>query len=125
MPTVIISRLLQVILALGLLNVWLVRARAATAYRGGAAQSLEEEFAAYGLPSWAFYLVGALKLGIAVVLLMGLWIPSLVPPAAACLVLLMLGAVAMHLKVGDPPIKSLPALLMLAMSGSLLGLALA
>jgi hypothetical protein len=125
MPTFTISSLLQVVLALGLLNVWLVRPRAATAYRGGAARSLEEEFVAYGLPGWAFYLVGALKLGIAVVLLLGLWIPSLVPPAAAGLVLLMLGAVAMHLKVGDPLIKSLPALLMLALSGSLLGLVLA
>ncbi|MBM4245958.1 MAG: DoxX family protein [Deltaproteobacteria bacterium] len=125
MQTSTISSLLQVILALGLLNVWLVRPRAETAYRGGAARSLEEEFVAYGLPGWAFFLVGALKLGIAVVLLVGLWIPSLVPPAAACLVLLMLGAVAMHLKVGDPPIKSLPALLMLALSGSLLSLTLA
>jgi hypothetical protein len=114
-----------VVLALGLLNVWLVRPRAATAYRGGAARSLEEEFGAYGLAGWAIYLVGALKLGIAVVLLVGLWIPSLVSPAAACLVLLMLGAVAMHLKIADPPITSLPFLLMLALSGSLLCLALA
>lgn len=125
MQTSTVSSLLQVILALGLLNVWLVRPRSETAYRGGAARSLEEEFGAYGLPGWAFYVVGALKLGIAVVLLAGLWIPSLVPPAAACLVLLMLGAIAMHLKIGDPPIKSLPALLMLALSGSLLYLTFA
>jgi hypothetical protein len=35
-------------------------------------------------------------------------------------VLLMLGALAMHLKVKDPPLKSLPAFLMLAMSAALL-----
>ena len=40
----------------------------ATAYRGGASQTLKEEFAAYGLPSYAFYLVGALKITAAAVL---------------------------------------------------------
>jgi uncharacterized membrane protein YphA (DoxX/SURF4 family) len=120
MPPFTTASLLQVILALGLVNVWLVRRGSPTAFRGGAAESLEEEFAAYGLPQWVFFLVGVLKVGIAVVLLLGLWTPSLVPPAAGVLVLLMLGAIAMHLKVGDPPIKSLPALAMLAMSASLL-----
>ncbi len=124
LPTFTNASLLQIVLALGLMNVWLVRARSATQFRGAAARSLEDEFDAYGLPRWAFYLVGALKLGIAVVLLVGLWVPLLVSPATAGLVLLMLGALAMHVKVGDPPIKSLPALLMLAISGSLLYLTL-
>ena len=124
-PTFTAPSLLQVVLAFGLMNVWLVRSRSATAYRGGVARSLKDEFHAYGLPGWAFYVVGALKLGIAVALLVGLWIPSFVSPAAACLVLLMLGAGAMHLKVGDPPMKSLPAFLMLAMSSSLMYLVLA
>jgi len=123
MPPFTIASLLQVGLALGLLNVWLVRRGSPTAFRGGAAGSLEEEFAAYGLPQWAFFVVGALKVGIAVALLLGLWTPSLVPPAAGGLVLLMLGAIAMHLKVGDPPVKSMPALAMLSMSASLLFLA--
>ena len=125
MPTFTVSVVLQLILALGLLNVWILRSHAATAYRGGSARTLQEEFAAYGLPRWAFYLVGALKVGIAVALLVGLWIPALVVPAAAGLVALMVGAITMHLKVGDSVLKSLPALLMLAMSGSLLGFALA
>ena len=45
-------------------------------------------------------------------------------PAVGLLVLLMLGALAMHVKVNDPPIKSLPAALMLLMSGTLLSLSL-
>ena len=94
-------------------------------FRGGEAQSLEAEFAAYGLPGWAFYVVGALKLGIALALLIGLWVPALVPGAAALLLLLMLGALVMHRKVGDPLTKSMPALLMLALSGTLLGFMLA
>jgi hypothetical protein len=115
---------LQVIVALGLLNVWLVRSSTATAYRGGAARTLREEFAAYGLPTWFFFLCGALKVLSAVCLLVGLWVPTLVLPAASLVVVLMLGALAMHVKVQDPSVKSLPALLMLAMSAVLCGLSL-
>ena len=125
MPSFSIPHVLQLALAVGVLNVWLVRRSRATAFRGGAAQSLEAEFAAYGLPSWAFYVVGASKLGIAIALLVGLWVPALVPSAATFLLLLMLGALVMHWKVGDPRTKSMPALLMLALSGTLLGFMLA
>lgn len=114
-----IATVLQVVIALGLLNVWLLRAGSSTSYRGGDAKSLKEEFAAYGLPSAAFYVVGALKIGSAVLLLAGIWVPRLVLPAAATVVVLMLGALAMHVKVGDPPMKSLPAFLMLVSSGAL------
>lgn len=119
MPPLTLSTVLQIIVGLGLFNVWLVRAGSATSYRGGAATSLKEEFATYGLPPFSFYVVGALKLGSGACLLAGLWIPELVLPAAAVVVGLMLGALAMHAKVKDPLIKSLPALLMLAMSASL------
>jgi len=66
MATSSASTLLQVVVGLGLLNVWLVRARSSTAFRGGSAQSLREEFAAYGLPEWVFYAIGGLKIGAAV-----------------------------------------------------------
>ena len=55
-----ISTVLQVIVGLGLLNVWLLRRGSATAYRGGTAKNLKDEFAAYGLPPAAFYVVGIL-----------------------------------------------------------------
>lgn len=119
-----ISTILQVVVALGLLNVWLVRAGSATSYRGGDARTLKEEFAAYGLPDFFFYLVGALKIGSAVMLIAGIWIDELVMPAAAIVVVLMVGALVMHIKVKDPAVKSLPAFLMLLMSGSLLVLKL-
>ena len=114
-----ISTVLQVVIALGLLNVRLVRPGKVTSYRGGNAKNLKEEFAAYGLPDAAFYIVGVLKVLSAVALIAGIWIPSLVLPAAAVVAVLMLGALAMHLKVGDPAIKSLPAFLMLLMSAGL------
>ena len=119
-----ISTILQVVVALGLLNVWLVRAGSATSYRGGDARSLKEEFAAYGLPNFSLYLVGALKIGSAVMLIAGIWIDALVVPSAAVVAVLMVGALIMHLKVKDPAVKSLPALLMLVMSAGLCALAL-
>ena len=115
MSTSAVSTILQVIVALGLLNVWLVRARASTAYRGGSAQSLKEEFATYGLPEWSFYAVGALKIGAAVLLLAGIWIPGIVRLPALVVAALMVGALAMHAKAKDPLTKSLPAFLMLLM----------
>ena len=114
-----LTNLLQLIVGLGLLNVWLVRRRSATAYRGSTAQTLQEEFAAYGLPGFAFYLVGALKVGAAVVLIAGVWMALPVRAAAGLVAVLMLGAVAMHLKVGDPLRKALPAVLMLALSAAI------
>ena len=117
-----LASLLQLIVGLGLFNVWLVRGRSATSYRGGAAQTLQEEFATYGLPGFAFYLVGALKIGAALVLIAGVWIALPVRAAAGLVAALMVGAVAMHLKVGDPPIKSLPAALMLALSAAIVAL---
>ncbi len=124
MPDLNLDTALQLILGLGLLNVWLLRSGNATAYRGGDSTTLRQEFEAYGLPTWFFYLVGALKVSCAVALIVGLWVPALLTPAVSVLVALMLGALAMHVKVNDPLIKSLPAALMLAMSGALLSLSL-
>ncbi|MFM7479818.1 MAG: DoxX family protein [Planctomycetota bacterium] len=119
MPTLTIASVLQVVLALGLFNVWLLRTGKATNYRGGQAKNLKEEFATYGLPSFMYFLVGGLKLACAVALLVGLWFPEAVLPAAGVLVVLMLGALAMHIKVSDPISKSVPAFGMLAMSATL------
>ena len=44
----ILISILQVIVALSLLNVWLVRFHQSTAYRGGGSHSMPEEFAFYG-----------------------------------------------------------------------------
>jgi uncharacterized membrane protein YphA (DoxX/SURF4 family) len=107
---------LQLVVALGLINVWLLRSGKATRYRGGEAKSIREEFAAYGLPSSVMWLVGTLKVAVAAALLVGIFLPALVVPAAALLVVLMTGAFLMHLKVKDPFAKSIPSLLMLGMA---------
>ena len=77
---------------------------------------MREEFAVYGLPAWLIYVVGTLKIGASLCLLAGLWLPMLVVPAAALICILMLGALAMHLKVHDSAIKSSPAAIILVLS---------
>ncbi len=109
----------QIAVALGLLNVWLLRSRQSTAYRGGNSQSMREEFACYGLPAWLMPIVGILKVGAAICLIAGVWLHSLTLPAAVVISVLMVGALAMHLKVKDPWKKSFPALLVLTASGFL------
>ena len=110
-----ITIILQVIVAVSLLNVWLVQYGKATQWRGGNAKTLREEFSVYGLPAWSLYLVGTLKVTLALVLLAAIWLPSLQRPAALGLAILLLGSIAMHLKIGDPLKKSFPAFLFLCM----------
>ena len=106
----------QVIIGLGILNVWILRFNRSTAYRGKQARNLKEEFEAYGLPGWFIYLVGAIKIPAAVALLAGIFVPVLVVPAASAMAVLMLGAIFMHLKVADEPKKFLPASAVLVLS---------
>ena len=109
------ARFLQVVVGLGLLNVWLLRARSSTAYRGGDAQTLRQEFETYGLPVAAFYVVGTLKVLAGVILLAALWLPMPARLAATVVAGLRVGALLMHAKAKDPMRKSVPAVVMLAM----------
>jgi hypothetical protein len=107
---------LQIIIAIGLINVWLIRFHKPTKYRGGSAGNMIEEFATYGLPKWFMYLVGMAKILIAVCMIAGFWMPVLVYPASILLAVLMVGAISMHIKVKDSFIKSVPAILVLLMA---------
>jgi len=85
---------------------------------------MPEEFAAYGLPKWLLYTVGTLKVSCALCLVAGIWFQALVPPAAVLIAGLMLGAIAMHLKVHDPFIKVVPAGTVLALTAFVLASAI-
>ena len=111
-----ITIFLQLVVAFGLLNVWVIRSNQETPYRGSNSNSLKNEFTAYGLPLWSFYVVGFIKISSALLLLLGLWKPFLVFPAALVVSFMMVGAVCMHIKVRDPLKKLLPALIMLFFS---------
>ena len=108
---------IQVVIALGIYNVWLLRFGKETEWRGGTAKNLREEFEAYGLPPWFMGIVGFLKLLFATLLIVGIWYQPVVRPAAVGMAVLMLGAIAMHVKVSDPLKRSLPAFTMLVLSG--------
>lgn len=111
---------LQVLIALGLINVWLVRFNKPTKYRGKGAGNMKEEFSAYGLPVWFMYVIGFFKILIALVMILVIFLPYLMYPlgfpALILLSILMLGAISMHIKVKDPLVNSLPAVSILAMS---------
>lgn len=53
-----IRSIAQLIIALGILNVWLLRFNKATVYRGGGAKNMKQEFAAYGLPGLVYVVCG-------------------------------------------------------------------
>ncbi len=122
MPQIIkyLLMVLQLTIAFGLLNVWLVRFNKKTKYRGANAQNMKEEFTAYGLPVWFMYLVGTLKIVVAISLVAVVFVPSYALyigiPALCVLSVLMLGAISMHLKIRDSFIKTLPAILMLVLT---------
>ena len=107
--------ILQCIVALSILNVWLVQYNKATQWRGGCATTIKEEFKAYGLPEWTCYAIGILKVLFALGLLAAIWYPVIRKPAALGLALLLMGSIVMHLKIKDPIKKSFPALLFLLM----------
>jgi hypothetical protein len=111
---------LQLLIALGLINVWVIRFNKTTKYRGGHARNMKEEFLTYGLPIWFMYVVGFLKITIALSMILVILVPSLMRTlgvsALLILSLLMLGAIAMHIKVKDSFTKTAPAILMFSVS---------
>ncbi|ABA88594.2 hypothetical protein Pcar_1345 [Syntrophotalea carbinolica DSM 2380] len=106
----------QLIIALGIFNVWVLRFGKETVWRGGTAKNMREEFEAYGLPFVFMITIGLLKIMLAILLIVGIWVPAVTRFAAFGLAILMSGAVGMHLKINDPIKKSLPAMSMLALS---------
>lgn len=106
----------QIVIALGIFNVWILRRDRATPYRPDGASNMEEEFERYGLPDWVRVAVGSTKVTLAVLLLVGVLFTPLALAAAAVMGVLMFSAVIAHVRVGDPWTKSVPAALMLTLS---------
>ena len=114
------SLILKIIIALGLLNVWVLRFDKTTPYRGGDAKNMIEEFKNYGLPSTFMYVVGLFKVLLALFLLVSVFmadaIDKYVSVGLVFLSFVMVGSILMHLRIKDPLKKSLPAILMIIMS---------
>lgn len=111
-----IKMAIQVFIAFSIYNVWFLRVGKQTSWRGANARSMKEEFKAYGLPIWFMYLVGFLKVTLATLLVVGVFYPVLITPAATGMALLMTGAIIMHIKVKDALLKSFPAFSFLVLS---------
>ena len=106
----------QIAIALSIYNVWFFRFNKPTRYRGKNAETMKDEFISYGLPDYFVWLIGFSKVTLATLLLIGIYINSLVFPASIGMAILMVGAIAMHIKVNDDIIKSLPATIFLILS---------
>ena len=106
---------LQLIVGLSILNVWLIQPKKDTKWRGGNATTMVEEFQAYGLPVWSVYVVGFIKVVLAIGLIVAIWVPSLRFPCAIGLAAMLTGSVLMHVKISDPLYKSFPAALFLVL----------
>jgi hypothetical protein len=101
--------LCQCLIAFPVFSVMTIRATQETPFRPGDAKTLEEEFAVYGYPSWFFKAIRIVKSSFAILVVVGIvWTPGLVLGAGGILVL-MIGAVFSHIKVGDPAQKSVPS----------------
>ncbi|MEP0985241.1 DoxX family protein [Ekhidna sp.] len=107
---------LKLVIGLSILNVWLLRSKKSTQYRGGSASNIKEEFQAYGLPSWFMVIIGTLKVALSILLIASIWYPSFETYAALGIAFLMAGAVTMHFKIGDPIKKAFPAALFMTLS---------
>ncbi len=117
----IIEIIIKFIIGVSILNVWLVNRNKSTPWRAQGASSMQEEFTTYGLSKNMMVIVGTIKCACAVLLLISIFypgggFPSIEWIGAAGIALLMAGAISMHVKVGDPAKKSLPAALFLILS---------
>ena len=108
---------LHLIIALGVINVWFIRRDKATGFRPDGASKIAEESRWYGVSDSFRRSMGVTKLTLAALLVVGVTHAPL-GAAAAGMVLLMSSAIVAHIRVRDPVVKSVPALLMLAMSAA-------
>jgi hypothetical protein len=95
-------KLLQIIVAISVAFVWIFRFH-----------NVVKEFKEFGLSDLTRNAVGATKISLATLLVVGVWYSSLVFIPAILMGLFMLGAQYFHFKVSNPFIKHLPSLVLL------------
>jgi len=107
---------IKLTISLSVLNVWLLRANKPTPWRGADAGSLKDEFKAYGLSESAMKVVGSIKILLAVLILVSIFYQPLEKFGAIGMAVMMVGAIAMHIKINDALKRSLPAFIFLVLS---------
>lgn len=94
----------QVIVAASVAFVWIFRF-----------DNVVKEFKEFGLNDLTRNFVGAAKISLATLLIVGIWFPPVVVLAAALMGFFMLSAQYFHFKIKNPLIKHLPSLLLLVL----------
>ena len=97
-----ISILAQLIVAISVIIVWVFRY-----------ENIVLEFKQYGLSSLVRNAVGASKIALATVLILGIWYTEFLIPASLLMAVLMIGAQYCHFKVNNPLVKFVPSLVLL------------
>jgi hypothetical protein len=115
-PSDYIIGALKIIVSLSILNVWLIQPNKPTKWRGGKAKNIFEEFEVYGLSKLLCYTIGFFKVSLAIVLFASIQFTALSLIGSLGLAILLLGSIAMHLKIKDPLYKSFPAFLFTLMN---------
>lgn len=95
---------LQIVVASSVAFVWIFRYHNVVA-----------EFKQFGISDVVRNAVGASKIALATMLVVGIWFPGLVPLGAAGMAAFMLAAQFFHFQAGNPFIKKLPSLILLVL----------
>jgi hypothetical protein len=95
-------KLVQLAVALSVAFVWIFRF-----------DNVVKEFKQFGLSDLTRSLIGATKISLATLLVVGIWYSSLVVIPSILMGLLMIGAQYFHFKISNPFIKHLPSLILL------------
>jgi hypothetical protein len=97
-----ISILAQLVVSISVVIVWVFRY-----------DNIVVEFKHYGLSSLVRNVVGASKIALATVLILGIWYLEFLIPASLLMAFLMLGAQYYHVKVKNPVMKFIPSFVLL------------
>jgi len=100
-----VIELAQLTVAISVVYVWVFRFH-----------NVLNEFKQFGLSDLTRNLVGASKISLATLLVVGIWYPSLVLIPSILMGLLMIGAQYFHFTIRNPFIKRLPSLILLILS---------
>ncbi|MDG1374524.1 MAG: DoxX family protein [Flavobacteriaceae bacterium] len=97
-----ISILAQLIVSISVIIVWVFRY-----------DNIVLEFKQYDLSNLARNAVGASKIALATVLILGIWYKEFLVPAALAMAFLMVSAQYFHMKVKNPFVKFIPSFILL------------
>jgi hypothetical protein len=95
-------RLAQLAVAISVAYVWIFRFH-----------NVLKEFSQFGLSNLTRNLIGATKIALATLLVVGIWHTSLVVIPSVLMGMLMIGAQYFHFKIKNPFMKRLPSLILL------------